>query len=76
MESYQNNSSNEKNGQNSGENYEINYLETIYKNDRKNYEFFKYLSVCPKQIIRYQWMGTPLVNSDDHKPIPSKLCAN
>ena len=60
----------------SAEVYEQNFLESIYRNDRKNYEFFKRLSICPNQVIRYQWMGMPLVNSDNHRLEVSKcqLC--
>ncbi|CAG2106875.1 unnamed protein product [Medioppia subpectinata] len=52
--------------------FEQNFLDTIYKSDRQNYKFFKRLSICPKQVIRYQLMGSPLVNSDSHKLIVPK----
>ncbi len=60
------------------ETYEQNYINSIYGNDRISYQFFKRLSLCPQQIIRYEWEGMPLLNSNNCKPIISKcdLCSS
>ncbi|XP_054167285.1 programmed cell death protein 2-like [Oppia nitens] len=70
LESYEKtegSSSCDKNGGQCSETFENSFLDTIYKNDRKNYQFLKRLSRCPQQVIRYQWMGSPLINSDSHR---------
>lgn len=77
-ESQKNRLNSDKSSDNMSETYEQNYMNTIYGNDRKTYKFFKRLSQCPQQIIRYEWKGIPLLNSEKCKPIVSKcdLCGS
>lgn len=50
------------------EDFEKFQMEKLYGNDKVTYRYYKRISRYQAQLVRYDWEGTPLLNSSKIKP--------